>query len=93
VNVIANELHNIPEFHFLERQTNLFKEVLAFDNSGPGFDLTGGHPEQVHGIHVTEGYSPVYGTPVELGRTFTPQEDSRQGSGSEPRPVAAQVRR
>src|SRR5690349_7617008 len=24
-NVIANDLHNIPEFHFLERQTNLFK--------------------------------------------------------------------
>ena len=38
---IANDLHNIPEFHFLERQTNLFKKVVAFDNAGPGFNLTG----------------------------------------------------
>jgi len=52
---IANDLHNIPEFHFLERQTNLFKKVVAFDNAGPGFNLTGGNrPEQVNGFHVTE---------------------------------------
>src|SRR5579862_7040907 len=74
---IANDLHNIPEFHFLERQTRLFKKVVAFDNAGPGFNLTGGsRPEQVNGIHVTEGYFSVYGAPLALGRTFTPQEDS-----------------
>src|ERR1035437_7657051 len=76
---LANNLHNIPEFHFFERQTNLFKEVVAYDNAGPGFNLTGGRPEQVHGIHVTEGYFRVYGAPVALGRTFTPQEDSPHG--------------
>jgi putative ABC transport system permease protein len=78
-NVIANDLHNIPEFHFLERQTNLFKEVVAFDNAGPGFNLTDGRPEQVNGIHVTEGYFRVYGAPIVLGRTFTQQEDSPHG--------------
>ena len=78
--VLANDLHNIPEFHFLERQTKLFKEVVAFDNAGPGFNLTGGsRPEQVNGIHVTNGYFRVYGAPVLLGRTFTPQEDSPHG--------------
>ena len=77
--VIANHLHNIPEFHFFQRQTNLFKEVVAFDNAGPGYNLTGSRPEQVHGIHVTEGYFRVYGAPVALGRTFTPQEDSPHG--------------
>ena len=56
VSGLANSLHCIPEFHFFERQTNLFKEVVAYDNAGPGFNLTGGRPEQVHGIHVTEGY-------------------------------------
>jgi putative ABC transport system permease protein len=77
---IASDLHNIPEFHFLQRQTNLFKEVVAFDNAGPGFNLTGGsRPEQVNGIHVTEGYFRMYGAPVELGRTFTPQDDSPHG--------------
>jgi len=79
--IIANHLHNIPQFHFLERQTNLFREVVAFDNAGPGFNLTGGsHPEEVNGIHVTGGYFRVYGAPVVLGRTFTPQEDSPHGS-------------
>jgi len=77
--VIANDLHNIPEYHFLARQTNLFQEVVAFDNAGPGFNLTGGHPEQVNGIHVTEGYFRMYGAPVILGRTFTAEEDSPHG--------------
>jgi len=77
--IIANHLHNVPQFHFLERQTNLFKEVVAFDNAGPSFSITGEHPEQVNGIHVTEGYFRVYGAPVVLGRTFTPQEDSPHG--------------
>ncbi len=76
---LANSLHSIPEFHFFERQANLFKQVVAYDNAGPGFNLTGGHPEQVHGIHVTEGYFRVYGAPILLGRTFTPQEDSPHG--------------
>ncbi len=76
---LANNLHSVPEFHFFERQTNLFKAVAAYDIAGPGFNLTGDHPEQVHGIHVTEGYFRVYGAPVVLGRTFTPQEDSPHG--------------
>ena len=55
------------------------KRSWHIDNAGPGFNLTGGRPEQVHGIHVTEGYFRVYGAPVVLGRTFTPQEDSPHG--------------
>ena len=76
---LANSLHSIPEFHFFERQSNIFKDVVAYDNAGPGFNLTGGRPEQVHGIHVTEGYFRVYGAPMALGRTFTPLEDSPRG--------------
>ncbi len=76
---LANSLHSIPEFHFFERQTNIFREVVAYDNAGPGFNLTGGRPEQVHGIHVTEGYFRVYGAPFMLGRAFTPLEDSPHG--------------
>lgn len=79
VSGLANSLHAIPEFHFFQRQTKIFKEVVAYDNAGPGYKLTGGHPEQVHGIHVTEGYFRVYGAPVVLGRTFTALEDSPHG--------------
>jgi len=76
---IAQNLHCVAEYHLFQRQTHLFREVVAFDNAGPGFNLTSGRPEQVSGIHVTEGYFRMYGAPVLLGRTFTPQEDSPHG--------------
>ena len=37
---IASDLHNIPEFHFLQRQTRLFKEVVAFVCVQPSTRLT-----------------------------------------------------
>ncbi len=77
--VLASNLTCIAEFHFYQQQTSIFKEVAAYDNAGPGFNLTDGRPEQVHGIHVTESYFSVYGAPVALGRTFTQQEDSPHG--------------
>lgn len=70
---------SIPKFHVYEQQTSIFKDVAAYDFGGPGFNITGGRPEQVHGIHVTEGYFRVFGAPVVLGRTFTGQEDSPNG--------------
>jgi putative ABC transport system permease protein len=77
--IIANNLACIPEFHFFQRQTSIFKAAAAYDNAGPGFNLTGSRPEQLHGIHVTEDYFRIYGAPVMLGRTFTRQEDSPHG--------------
>ena len=70
---------SIPKLHNWQQQTSIFKEVAAFDFAGPGFNLTGDRPEQVHGIHVTEGYFRLFGAPVMLGRTFTPQEDLPNG--------------
>jgi hypothetical protein len=46
---------------------------------GPGFNLTGDAPEQVHGIDVSEAYFRLFGAPVLLGRTFTPPEDNPDG--------------
>ena len=77
--VLANFLSNIPKFHAYKRQTSVFKEVAAYDNAGPGFNLTGDRPEQVRGIHVTEGYFRLYGAPIALGRTFTEHEDLPHG--------------
>src|ERR1700691_823821 len=74
-----NPIGSIPKFHIWQQQTSVFKEVAAFDFAGPGFNLTGDRPEQIHGIHVTEGYFRLFGAPVMLGRTFTPQEDSPNG--------------
>jgi predicted permease len=60
-------------------ETSVLQDVAAYDFGGPGFNLTGDHPEQVHGIHVSEAYFRLFGAPIILGRTFTPQEDSPNG--------------
>jgi predicted permease len=70
---------SIPKFHNWQQQTSVFQEVAAFDHQGPGFNITGDRPEQVHGLHVTEGYFRLFGAPILLGRTFTPQEDAPNG--------------
>jgi predicted permease len=69
-----------PEnFNAWRAQTTVFQDVAAYDSGGPGFNLTGDLPEQVHGIHVSEAYFRLFGAPVLHGRTFTPQEDSPDG--------------
>jgi len=75
----SNPIGSIPKFHIWQQQTSVFQEVAAYDFAGPGFNLTGDRPEQVHGIHVTEGYFRLFGAQVMLGRTFTPQEDAPNG--------------
>lgn len=76
---IASFRSSVPEFHTFQQQTNVFQEVAAYDMSGPGFNLTGEHPEQIRGTHVTEGYFRLFSAPVIRGRTFTQQEDSPNG--------------
>lgn len=77
--LIANDLANVCELHAYQRQTSVFEDVAAYDIAGPGFNLTGDRPEQLHGIHVTQAYFRLYGAPVKLGRTFTAQEDLPHG--------------
>jgi predicted permease len=75
----SSNVASIPKFRNWQQQSTIFKEVAAYDFAGPGFNLTGDRPEQVHGLHVTEGYFRLFGAPVMLGRTFTPQEDTPNG--------------
>jgi putative ABC transport system permease protein len=70
---------SITKFHNWEEQTSVFQDVAAYDFGGPGFNLTGTVPEQIHGIHVTKDYFKLFGAPVMLGRTFTQQEDLPNG--------------
>jgi putative ABC transport system permease protein len=66
-------------FHNWQDQTSVFQDVSAYDFGGPGFNLTGSQPEQIHGIHVSKDYFALFGAPVMLGRTFTQQEDLPNG--------------
>ncbi len=66
-------------FNTWRAQTSVFEDVAAYDFGGPGFNLTGDVPEQVHGIHVSQAYFHLFGARVLLGRTFTPEEDGPNG--------------
>ena len=70
---------SIPKFQLWKQQTSVFQDVAAYDFGGPGFNLTGDRPEQIHGLHVTEAYFRLVGGSPVLGRTFTPEEDSPTG--------------
>ncbi len=70
---------SIPDFVLFEQQTSVFQDIAAYDWGGPGYNLTGDRPEQVRGVHVTQGYFRLFGAPVILGRTFTAKEDSPNG--------------
>ncbi len=72
---------SVTQFNIWRQQTRAFQDVSAYDDSGPGLNLTGGlYPEQVQGIHVTADYFRLFGAPMALGRPFTPDED-RPGGG------------
>jgi len=71
---------SIPKFIEWREQTQVFDSVAAYDVEGPGINLTGGdRPEQVKGIHASAGYFRVFGAPLALGRTYTPDEDRPGG--------------
>jgi putative ABC transport system permease protein len=66
------------KLHVWQEQTSVFQDVAGYDNGG-GMNLTGSIPEQVHGVHVTEGYFRIFGAPFVLGRGFTVDEDRPHG--------------
>src|SRR6267378_2387961 len=71
---------SIPKFNVWREQTQVFKEVAAYDLGGPGVNLTGGdRPEQIKGIHVSAGFFRVFGARVVAGRTFSAEEDRPGG--------------
>ena len=67
------------KLHVWQEQTKVFQDVAAYDFSSKGLNLTGGIPEQIKGLHVTEAYFRLFGARMLLGRTFTPQEDLPHG--------------
>ena len=71
---------SVPKFMVWRQRTEVFQSVGVYDFAGPGINITGGdRPEQAKGIHVSAGYFRVFGAPVEVGRTFTEEEDRPGG--------------
>jgi putative ABC transport system permease protein len=70
---------SIPDLRFWMQYAEAVDDISAYDLNPAALGLTSGKPEQVHGIHVTSNYFHLFGAPLVLGRTFTPEED-RAGS-------------
>ncbi|HWK11697.1 MAG TPA: ABC transporter permease [Vicinamibacterales bacterium] len=71
---------SIPKF-MSASQAKSMEAIAAYDSEAPAFNLTGGdRPEQIKGDHVSSGYFRVFGAPLAIGRTFTPEEDRPGGA-------------
>src|ERR1700727_1316071 len=67
---------SFPKFTVWSEQPQVFQALTAYDFAGPGMNITGGdRPEQTKGIHASSGVFGVFGAPVAIGRTYTPEED------------------
>ena len=70
---------SIPKFMAWREETQIFKDIAAYDDGG-GVNLTGGdRPEQLKVLQVSADYFRLFGAPVEIGRTFSAEEDQPNG--------------
>jgi putative ABC transport system permease protein len=71
---------SVPKFNVWRSQKQVFQDVAAYDTGGPGINITDGdRPVQVKGIHVSYEFFRLFGAPIALGRTFSPDEDRPHG--------------
>src|SRR5580704_3392625 len=62
---------SIPKYAIWREQTQVFQDVAAYDEGGPGVNLTGGdRPEQLKGVHVSASFFPLFGASMSAGRAF-----------------------
>jgi len=72
---------SIPKYTIWREQTQVFQDVAAYDQGGPGVNLTGGdRPEQLKGVHVSASFFPLFGARMAAGRAFSADEDHPGGA-------------
>jgi putative ABC transport system permease protein len=72
---------SIPKYTIWREQTQVFQDVAAYDEGGPGVNLTGGdRPEQLKGVHVSASFFPLFGASMAAGRAFSADEDRPGGA-------------
>jgi len=73
-------LSSIPKFMVWRQQTSTLQDFAAYESDSPGINLTEGElPEQLRDIRVSAGFFRLFGATVDLGRTFTADEDRPGG--------------
>ena len=72
---------SIPKYEIWREQTQVLQDVAAYDEGGPGVNLTGGdRPEQLKGVHVSASFFPLFGASMAAGRAFSADEDRPGGA-------------
>ena len=72
---------SIPKYMIWREQTQVFQDVAAYDEGGPGVNLTGGdRPEQLKGVHVSASFFQLFGANMAAGRAFSAEEDRPGGA-------------
>lgn len=70
---------SVPEFMIFREQGQVLENVAAYD-SGRSFNLTGVETaEQLRVVHVSSEYFALFGVPVQVGRSFSAEEDRPGG--------------
>jgi predicted permease len=72
----------IPIFMVWRQQTGVLQDFAIYGSAykDPGISLTNtDHPETLRASHVSAGFFKLFGASVEIGRTFTDQEDVPHG--------------
>ena len=68
--------NSIPKFMVWRAHNHSFSAMALYDFSGPVMTLgVSEPPRQIHGMHVSSGYFPVFGVAPILGRSFSGDED------------------
>src|SRR5208282_5370776 len=72
---------SIPKYTIWREQTQVLQDVAAYDEGGPGVNLTSGdRPEQLKGVHVSASFFPLFGAGMAAGRAFSVDEDRPGGA-------------
>jgi predicted permease len=76
----SRNMISIPQFMIWREQTQVFQDFAAYQEMGPGLNLTGSdRPELLKAIHVSADYFRLFGAPLAMGRTFSAEEDRPGG--------------
>jgi putative ABC transport system permease protein len=71
--------NSIPKY-MAWRQNQVFEAMALYDFGALAMNLGSGNPpQQVNGVHVSQGYFTVFGVSPLIGRTFTQEEDLPHG--------------
>jgi putative ABC transport system permease protein len=72
---------SIPKYMVWREQTQVLQDVAAYDEGGPGVNLTGGdRPEQLKAVHISASFFPLFGASMAAGRAFSADEDRPGGA-------------